>query len=572
VLNRKLGKYEIIDRLGRGGMAEVYRAYHANLDRFVAIKVLHTFLAEDGEFKSRFEKEAQSVAKLKHPHIVQVYDFDYDPDTESYYMVMEFIDGPSLKEHLAELKQKEERLPLDEVIRIMREAASALSYAHSYNMIHRDVKPANLMLDRNKRVVLTDFGIAKIVSGPQYTVTGGMVGTPAYMSPEQGMGATGDERSDLYSLGVILYELIMGVLPFNAETPVAMILRHIHDSIPVLSRLDPTLPKALDTILLTLLAKDPRDRYQTAVEVIAALDQLEMSQQTQVQAPLLRPGQGKSAISSGVVTTPVFKTRPELPTGPAPELTTTPLPRKRIPLWVWGGSIAAIVLVTVGSFVLGAKSSGIAFLVSATPTVTLSFTPTRTVLPTNTPTATATQTAAPTLTPTSTATMTASATVSRTPTATDSATPTATTGATDTPNPTANFTQTLAVAQTMTAAACNYDYALVEHDPEDGEKGGFFPINSDYERQITLLNTGSCAWEPNTSLTFLEGEDFNAGPRIFIRQPVNPAEDVIVTFTATLPAKGSLTPLSGIWQLRTPGQIPIGVPLTISILVFDPGS
>src|SRR5215831_3399187 len=205
-------------------MAEVYKAYHASLDRYIAIKLLHPFLADDPDFKKRFEREAQNIARLKHPNIVQVYDFEYDAESESYYMVMEFIAGQTLKDYLTQLG--DERMSMGEVLRIMRSATEALSYAHARGMIHRDVKPANLMLDSDGRVVLTDFGIAKIVTGIQFTASGGMVGTPAYMAPEQGLGEAGDERSDLYSLGVILFQMVTGKLPYEAETPLAVILKH----------------------------------------------------------------------------------------------------------------------------------------------------------------------------------------------------------------------------------------------------------------------------------------------------------------------------------------------------------
>jgi serine/threonine protein kinase len=210
VATRKLGKYEVIERLGRGGMAEVYRAYHQSLDRFVAIKVLHAFLADDPDFKDRFSKEARNIAKLRHPNIVQVYDFENDPASESYFMVMELIEGETLKDLLTEVGARGEHFSLPDSLRMTREAASALAYAHGQGMIHRDVKPANLMIDKDNRVVLTDFGIAKIVTGAQFTASGGMIGTPAYMAPEQGLGDQGDERSDLYSLGVILYQLVTG--------------------------------------------------------------------------------------------------------------------------------------------------------------------------------------------------------------------------------------------------------------------------------------------------------------------------------------------------------------------------
>src|SRR5690606_15446097 len=223
-------------------MAEVYRAYHAALDRYVAIKILHPFLSEDPEFKERFEREARSVAQLRHPNIVQVYDFDFDPERELYYMVMEYVDGPTIRAKLAELSFEEQYFSVPASIQIIRPVAEALGYAHSRGMIHRDIKPANIMLDRDGRVVLTDFGIARIVSGPAMTTSGSMVGTPAYMSPEQGLGQPGDHRSDIYSLGVVFYQLVTGVLPFQAETPVAVVLKHVNEPLPNPRTINPDIP------------------------------------------------------------------------------------------------------------------------------------------------------------------------------------------------------------------------------------------------------------------------------------------------------------------------------------------
>ncbi|MCS7070150.1 MAG: protein kinase, partial [Anaerolinea sp.] len=272
---RRFGKYEVVERLGRGGMAEVYRAYHPTLDRYVAIKVLHPFLADDPEFTSRFEKEARHIARLRHENIVQVYDFENDAETETYFMVMELIDGRTLKDIIAEQVERGTLLPLKESLRIVREAAQALAYAHSQKMIHRDVKPANLMIDQTGRVVLTDFGIAKIVTGVQFTQSGGMIGTPVYMSPEQGLGEAGDERSDLYSLGVILFQLVTGRLPYDAETPLAVILKHLNDPIPSARQFNPRLPEAVDRIIERLLAKSLDDRYPNAQELIRDLEQVE---------------------------------------------------------------------------------------------------------------------------------------------------------------------------------------------------------------------------------------------------------------------------------------------------------
>src|SRR5690606_37457656 len=269
---KTLSKYELRERIGRGGMAEVYRAYHAALDRFVAIKILHPFLGEDPEFKERFEREARSVAQLRHPNIVQVYDFDFDPERELYYMVMEYVEGPTLRTRLMELGFDNQCFTIPEAIQIIRPVAAALGYAHSHNMVHRDIKPANIMLDKDGLIVLTDFGIARIVSGPAMTTSGSMIGTPAYMSPEQGLGQPGDHRSDIYSLGVVFYQLVTGVLPFQAETPIAVVLKHVNEPLPSPSEFNPDIPHELERILMMALAKSPDERYQNIGEMLRDLD------------------------------------------------------------------------------------------------------------------------------------------------------------------------------------------------------------------------------------------------------------------------------------------------------------
>lgn len=268
-----LGKYELRERIGRGGMAEVYKAYHASLDRFVAVKVLHPFLGEDAEFKERFEREARNVAQLRHPNIVQVYDFEYDSDRELYYMVMEYIDGPTLRTRIRYLQANGELMPIREAVDIVAKLASALAYAHSRGMIHRDIKPGNIMLDEEGRVVLTDFGIARIVGGVSATASGSMVGTPAYMSPEQGLGQAGDNRSDIYSLGVVLYQLLTGTTPFDADTPIAIVLKHVNEPLPPPSSLNEDLSPELERILYKALGKDPDERYQSIETMMAELNQ-----------------------------------------------------------------------------------------------------------------------------------------------------------------------------------------------------------------------------------------------------------------------------------------------------------
>jgi len=596
VTERKLGKYQIIERLGRGGMAEVYRGYHATLDRYVAIKVLHAFLADDPEFKDRFHREAQNVARLKHPHIVQVYDFDYDPEGESYYMVMELIEGTTLKDRLFSLSQEGKRLPFEESVRIIREAAGALAYAHGRSMIHRDVKPANLMIDRDEnRVVLTDFGIAKIVTGAQFTASGGMVGTPAYMAPEQGLGEAGDERSDLYSLGVILYQMLTGSLPYDAEAPLAIILKHLNSPIPAARDTDPDLPEAIDHVVSRLMAKDPDDRYQNANDLIADLERIERGETVDKPVQVVLDSQGSVFRAD---TPPV--TLPEdgsiihdtLPPAPSPG-------RSRLLV----GGITAGVIIVLG-YLIGLNNGAFPPLIAAlasptatftpsdTPTTTLTFTPSATPTATDTPTTTSTPTATltptptatPTDPPTNTPTPTATDTATSTPTPTDTLTPTATFTPSDTPTPTdtptitntplpptPDITQTLLFAtqvfefQTATVAACDFDYAIIEQNPPDGD---FFVANREYRREITLLNTGTCAWERNTSLVWVRGEDFNA-ERVFIRERVNPGAEVVLLFVGQTPPTGGMR--SGTWELRTPGQILIGRPIQISVSVFEQG-
>jgi len=265
-----LGKYRILEALGRGGMAQVYRAYHPQLDRYVAVKVLRSDLVEQDEFLSRFRREARAVAGLRHPAIVQV--FDFDVQDEIYYMVMELLEGDTLRTRLNQFRTKGERLPLPEVLRILKDVLGGLEYAHSEKVIHRDLKPANIMLTKRGQAVLTDFGIAQIVGVTQHTVSGALMGTLNYMAPEQGLKGACDARSDLYSLGIVFYEMLTGYTPFDADTPLAILLKHLNAPLPLPSKIDPSLPPALEQIALKALAKEPGDRFQSAREMLAAIE------------------------------------------------------------------------------------------------------------------------------------------------------------------------------------------------------------------------------------------------------------------------------------------------------------
>lgn len=265
---RTLGKYRLVERLGRGGMAEVYRAFQPNLEREVAIKVMHSYLAEDDNFIGRFKREAKAVANLRHAHIIQVYDFDIED--ELYYMVMEFIEGETLKARLQRLNEAGRRMSLDEVGRVFRPLCDALDYAHEQGRIHRDLKPANVMFDGD-RVVLTDFGLATIVGGTRYTLSGTVIGTPMYMSPEQGRGKAGDVRSEIYSLGVILYETVTGRVPYDADTPLGVIMKHVNEPLPLPSQVA-EVPAAVERVILKAMAKEPEDRYPSAGALADALE------------------------------------------------------------------------------------------------------------------------------------------------------------------------------------------------------------------------------------------------------------------------------------------------------------
>jgi len=263
---RQLGPYQIISPIGEGGMASVFKAYHAAMDRYVAVKVLPQHLAKsDPQFIGRFQQEARLLAKLQHPHILPVFDFG---DADGYtYLVMPLIETGTLRDLLPS-----KPLPLKQIRNIVTQVGDALDYAHTRGLVHRDVKPSNVLVDERGNCTLTDFGIAKMVEGTaHFTSTGGIIGTPAYMSPEQGRGLKVDARTDLYSLGVMLYEMATGRVPFDAETPVAVIFMHVQDPLPLPRKINPDLPESVERIILKSLAKDPDDRYQTTKAMVEAL-------------------------------------------------------------------------------------------------------------------------------------------------------------------------------------------------------------------------------------------------------------------------------------------------------------
>ncbi len=256
-----LGRYELSRRIAQGGMAEVYLAYDRRVRRQVAVKVLY---GRDEPFVRRFEREALAVGALSHNHILPLYDFG--EQSPWYYLVMPYVDGCTLRDYLFRHKH----LTLEEAASFLSQIASALQYAHDHGVVHRDVKPSNILLRQDGYAYLVDFGLAKAMQGAEaLTSAGAMVGTPEYMAPEQSNGLS-DYRSDIYSLGIILYQMLTGQLPFLAESPVAVSLKHIQ-SLPTPPRaLNSAIPQNIEDVILKAMAKDPADRYQASRDLSAA--------------------------------------------------------------------------------------------------------------------------------------------------------------------------------------------------------------------------------------------------------------------------------------------------------------
>ncbi len=264
---RMLGQYHLLEQIGVGGMAQVYRATDS-AGQQVAVKILHPHLTADQGFVDRFGREAFAAASLDHPHIIRL--LGHGVEDGLSYLALELVEGPSLKSLLA---GREGPLAAEEAVTLVCAVADALAHAHSRGVVHRDIKPANILL-RGGRLddpVLSDFGVARMVEATLDTAAGSLLGTPTYMAPEQGQGQPGDERSDIYALGVILYELLTGRPPFEADSPYALILRHIHTPPPPPRSLRPDLPPALEAVLLRALAKEPAGRYASAADFAAAL-------------------------------------------------------------------------------------------------------------------------------------------------------------------------------------------------------------------------------------------------------------------------------------------------------------
>ena len=357
LIGRTLGQYEILQLLGKGGMASVYKAYQAGLQRHVAIKILPPHLAQNAEFSRRFEREARAIAQLDHPNIVPVYDYG---QAEGFtFIVMKYVEGGTLKDML----ERRGRLPLDRAALILSQVASALDYAHGQGVIHRDIKPANVLMNRPDWALLSDFGLVHIAEGSvKLTGTGVSLGTPEYMSPEQAQGLEIDSRSDIYSLGVMLYAMTTGQAPYTGNTPVAVILKHVNEPLPSPRDSNPDLPVAAESAILKSLAKRPEERPSTAGE-------LSRSFSTAIGGEHAVTESAPQPRVSAAPATPQVKTAEAQPAAP-------PSTRRKLPLpLIAGMAILAIAALGIGVLLGGRGAAPAPAPTSPAPTVDLAATP-----------------------------------------------------------------------------------------------------------------------------------------------------------------------------------------------------
>lgn len=378
-----IGQYRILEVLGTGGMATVYKAVHTALNRTVAVKVLDGGLHGDDPFMERFLLEARNLASLHHPHILEIYDFDeQDGNT---YIVMEYVEGGTLASRLTA------PLPFESLARIVDEVASALDYAHARGILHRDVKPSNILLRLDQTAVVADFGLSKIVAGDSsLTRVGTVVGTPEYMSPEQAMGQPVDARSDVYGLGATLYHLLVGRVPYSRTSPLATIVAHLHEPLPSPRSINPSIPREVEDVVTRALAKDPKDRYASAGDLARAL--IEALRQSGKIVSLSGAvtgafdpspvGERGAPLTRSIVTpaTPPPAARDN--TAPAPRRVGTSQRPKVKP--VWAAAAAALVLLAIPAGVLwrNASDTGISGAAPRAPTIAPGLADVRTASPT----------------------------------------------------------------------------------------------------------------------------------------------------------------------------------------------
>lgn len=582
LIGQKVGKYQVVEALGRGGMAEVYKAYQESLDRYVAVKVMHSFLADEEGFLARFQREARAMASLNHSNIVGVYDFDVQEGM--YYIVMEFVSGGTLKDRLGDLVRAGEQMPLEESVRLAMEVADALAYAHARGMVHRDIKPGNIMLDENGHAVLTDFGIAKILSGPTVTATGAMIGTPAYMSPEQGLGQPGDERSDLYALGVLFYQMVTGRLPYDADTPLAVILKHVNDPIPQPAEFNTDIPAEIQAVVIKSMAKNPAERYQSATDLITDLQaaanssDLDLGVGVVFSAILDRPTPPPS--TSSVAETQLAEPAATVLSTPAPthipaeatkvvmsseaisatEIATPSMPapqvkeEKKRPWAIIG--IAVLIIIVAGAAITFVAAGGSS---SRTPTPDSEQSIAVVDTPTDEPSVTPTEDLRPTADDVSTAVALIAATLTAQPTGTARPTGTPTSTSTPLPDITATF-----------LAGCETHVELDNFYTFQNENSSSTPTGTNFTMNWVLRNTGSCPLPAGLRWVYQRGEEFGQPDSIELEETIASGDEVHLTTLLLAPSNPGR--YESVWQLIGPDQETIASDFTFEIVVFVPST
>ncbi|MEM7345336.1 MAG: protein kinase, partial [Chloroflexota bacterium] len=552
----------------RGGMAQVYKAYHPGLNVFAAIKVMHAHLADDADFLERFQREANLVASLRHQNIVRVTDFDSQDDIS--YMAMEFVNGPSLKQELQTRAESKQLFSHQETGRIMVALGEAINYAHGKGMVHRDLKPGNFMLTDEGQILILDFGIAKIVDRTQLTLTGAVTGTPAYMSPEQGQGERGDERSDIYSLGVVLYEMVTGRVPFDADTPFAVIIKHISDPLPLPTEVNPDLPPIIENTILKALAKDPDDRFQTGAEFAEAIrEAMELSPADNLSRNPVLPIYKPSAIEELSPNDPTFQApqtqrltqlAPE-PTTEAPTLVEE-APKKAAPtLPIMGGAI--LLLAIIGFFIFWSGSGDESPTPSSSSSDAAIVADANTTTPTNTPVDEATDTPEPdtagvsdddpSSTPTPTETATEPATTEGQTATTDTVTPEANTLAqvaaeTETPTPTQTSTATSTSTGTATSSPTPSNTATITPTPTETATLTSTPDEAaTFEARLSARETRVAESTVNAAATLTAEAPTATNTPTVTHTPTDtntptPTDTATPTSTATVTPTPTLTP------------------------------
>ena len=370
------GRYEIQELLGQGGMAAVYKAFDHNLKRVVAVKLIHSQFSSNEDFVRRFESEAATVAQLRHPNIIQIFDFTHED--EIYFIVFEFVPGETLQARMKRLAMANRQMEIKEAVDIAAKTADALNYAHTKGLIHRDIKPANIMLNVYGEPIVMDFGIAKIMGGTQHTATGAVLGTARYMSPEQIKGDRIDPRSDEYSLGVTLFEMLGGRPPFEADSAMTLMMMHMTDPVPDLRNLRAEVPSGLVSVVNKSLAKNRDDRYATAAAMAAALRHYDAETTSAAgattieQSPVNDPGKTvleSAALGAAVAASPssaatvVESTAASQPAAAPPPPRTPPAGQpaagKSGPNWLLiGGAIMAVIAILAIAYFVFIRPSG----------------------------------------------------------------------------------------------------------------------------------------------------------------------------------------------------------------------